>query len=108
LPSARPSYGFKHYVIEHAVKYVEGRVHTNHIENFWSCHERTLQGAYIAARPFHLAASWTNRCSAFNEREETDAGRFVKALKGVDGKRLTYGALSKSHPQWRPLPEASS
>ncbi len=99
--SALPSYGFKHYVIDHAVKYVEGRVHTNHIENFWSCLKRTLGGTYIAARPFHLDAYVHEQAFRFNEREDNDAGRFVKALKGVDGKRLTYAVLATSHPRWR-------
>ena len=39
-------YGFDHFVIDHAIKYVEGRVTTNRIENFWSCVKRTLNGRY--------------------------------------------------------------
>ena len=30
----------------------------------------------------------------FNERENEDGPRFVKATKGADGKRLTYKALT--------------
>jgi len=54
---------YRHYIIDHAVRYVEGRVHTNTIENFWSCVKRTLHGTYIAPRPFHLdAGSTTASC----------------------------------------------
>jgi hypothetical protein len=41
-----------HEFIDHSLAYVEGRVHTNTIENFWSCVKRTLHGTYIAVRPF--------------------------------------------------------
>ncbi|HTW84144.1 MAG TPA: IS1595 family transposase [Candidatus Sulfotelmatobacter sp.] len=35
---------YVHQVIDHSVAYVEGRVHTNNIENFWSVLKRTLGG----------------------------------------------------------------
>lgn len=38
---------YVHYVIDHAVRYVEGHIHTNNIENFWSCLKRTLDGTYF-------------------------------------------------------------
>jgi hypothetical protein len=33
---------------------VDGQVHTNGIENFWSLLKRGLRGAYVAGEPFHL------------------------------------------------------
>jgi hypothetical protein len=45
---------FKHEVINHAVAYVEGNVHTNTMENFWSPLKRGLQGTYISVEPFPL------------------------------------------------------
>jgi transposase-like protein len=95
---------YRHEVINHAVAYVQGRVHTNHIENFWSCLKRTLGGTYIAARPFHLDAYLDEQVFRFNEREDNDGGRFIKVLKGADGKRLTYAALTTLHPRWRLRP----
>src|SRR5665213_3037272 len=38
---------YKHSFIDHAVKYVDGRVHTNGLENFWSLVKRGLKGTYI-------------------------------------------------------------
>ena len=99
-----PSWGFQHEVINHAVRVRRGRVHTNSIENFWSCLKRTLGGTYIAARAFHLDAYLDEQMFRFNEREDNDGGRFVTALKGADGRRLTYAALTNAHPRWRERP----
>jgi transposase-like protein len=46
---ALPSYDgldreFEHQVVDHAIEYVRGRVHTNGLENFWSLLKRTLKG----------------------------------------------------------------
>jgi transposase-like protein len=95
---------FQHAFVDHMVEYVKGRVHTNTIENFWSCLKRGLKGTYIAARPFHLQAYVDEQVFRFNEREDCDAGRFVKALKGADGRRVTYAVLTTSHPLWRLKP----
>src|SRR5579862_9647629 len=40
---------YVHQVINHAEKYVEGRVHTKSIENFLSVLKRTIGGTYICA-----------------------------------------------------------
>jgi transposase-like protein len=84
---------YVHHIIDHAVSYCEGRVHTNTIENFWSCLKRTLHGTYIAPRAFHLDAYLDEQVFRFNERDDNDGGRFAKATKAVDGKRLTYRTL---------------
>jgi transposase-like protein len=93
-----------HHFIDHSLKFVEGRVHTNTIENFWSCLKRTLHGTYIAPRAFHLAAYVDEQVFRFNARDGKDADRFVEALKGTDGRRLTYKTLTKSHRLWRLKP----
>jgi transposase-like protein len=95
---------YVHEYIDHSLAYVQGRVHTNTIENFWSCVKRTLHGTYIAVRPFHLDAYLDESVFRFNERGGNDADRFVAALKGADGKRVTYKALTASHPRWRLRP----
>jgi transposase-like protein len=43
-----------HQVIDHAEKYVDGQIHTNGIENFWSLLKRTIKGTYVSVEPFHL------------------------------------------------------
>ena len=41
-------------VVDHAEKYVDGRVHTNGLENFWSLLKRGIAGTYVSVEPFHL------------------------------------------------------
>jgi hypothetical protein len=47
---------FAHQVIDHAVQYVDGRVHTNGLENFWSLLKRGINGTYVSVEPFHCSA----------------------------------------------------
>jgi len=100
----RTDHDYTHKFIDHSLRYVEGRVHTNNIENFWSCLKRTLHGTYIAPRAFHLEAHVDEQVFRFNERGDNDSGRFAKALKNADGRRVTYKALTKSHLVWRLKP----
>jgi transposase-like protein len=38
---------YLHGVIDHAVAYVEGKIHTNNAENFWTLLKRTINGTYV-------------------------------------------------------------
>lgn len=42
-------------MIDHAVEFVRGKVHTNNIENFWSLLKRALKGTYVSVDPAHLS-----------------------------------------------------
>jgi transposase-like protein len=84
---------FNHLTINHAVSYVDGNVHTNVIENFWSLLKRGLHGTYISVQPFHLFRYLDERMFTFNERELDDFGRFEKVVRAVAGRRLTYAGL---------------
>jgi transposase-like protein len=55
---------YEHAVVNHAIEYVNGNVHTNTIENFWSLLKRGLHGTYISVEPFICSAISTNRRSA--------------------------------------------
>ena len=44
---------YAHNVIDHAEAYVEGNVHTNGLENFWSLLKRTIKGTYVSVEPLH-------------------------------------------------------
>ena len=81
-------------MINHAEKYVDGNVHTNTIENFWSLLKRGLKGTYVSVEPFHLFRYLDEQTFRFNERKGKDADRFVKAVKEIAGKRLTYEELT--------------
>src|ERR1039458_4964289 len=45
---------YEHSMVNHLVAYVDGNVHTNGIENFWSLLKRTVGGTYVSVEPFHL------------------------------------------------------
>jgi transposase-like protein len=84
---------YTHNVINHAECYVKGHVHTNGLENFWSLLKRAIKGTYVSVEPFHLFRYLDEQAFRFNERKDCDAGRFLKAVGGVVGKRLTYSKL---------------
>ena len=44
---------YAHGTVDHAVKYVDGKIHTNGLENFWAL-KHALSGTYEAVEPFHL------------------------------------------------------
>jgi hypothetical protein len=91
---------YVHQVIDHAEKYVDGEIHTNGIENFWSLLKRGLKGTYIAVEPFHLFRYLDEQAFRFNSRKLTDGERFVEALSSVVGRRVTYQELTgKTDPQ---------
>ena len=80
---------YAHKIINHAEKYVDGAVHTNGMENFWSLLKRAIKGTYVSVEPFHLFRYLDEQSFRYNERHDTDAGRFHKVLGSVAGKRLT-------------------
>jgi transposase-like protein len=95
---ALPSYNglskdYTHEAIDHAREYVRGNVHTNGLENFWSLLKRGIRGTYISVEPFHLFRYLDEQAFRFNERENTDAGRFLKGIVGIIGRRLQYAKL---------------
>jgi len=85
---------YQHAVIDHAVEYVSGNVHTNTMENFWSLLKRGLHGTYVSVEPFHLFRYLDEQCFRFNNRKMTDGERFDVAVKGIVGKRLTFDQLT--------------
>jgi hypothetical protein len=77
---------YTHQIVNHLERYVNGQVHTNGIENFWSLLKRRLAGTYIAVEPFHLFRYVDEQAFRFNNRKNvegeklTDAERFNIAL----------------------------
>ena len=83
-----------HGFIDHAEKYVGGKVHTNGIENFWSLLKRALKGTYVSVEPFHLFRYLDEEAFRFNSRKATDGERFLRLASNVTEKRLTYKELT--------------
>jgi transposase-like protein len=82
-----------HNVIDHAEKYVDGQIHTNGFDNFWSLLKRTLHGTYVSVEPFHLFRYLDEQAFRCNQRKGTDTDRFCEVLSLITGKRLEYKKL---------------
>ncbi len=78
---------YAHQVVDHATQYVDGRVHTNGLENFWSLLKRGISGTYVSVEPFHLHRYLDEQMFRFNNRKDLDdAGRFDLAVRQIVGK----------------------
>jgi transposase-like protein len=84
----------QHGVIRHEFNhYVDGEIHTNTVEGFFSIFKRGMRGIYQHCAEKHLHRylaefdfRYTNRAA----RGVDDAARAVIALQGTVGRRLTY------------------
>ncbi len=91
---------FEHQVVDHAVEYVRGNVHTNGMENFWSLVKRGLKGTYISVEPFRLFRYLDEQAWRYNNRKGEDGEpigdfiRFKRAMSEIVGKRLTWDVLT--------------
>jgi transposase-like protein len=90
---------FAHQVINHAVQYVDGKIHTNGLENYWSLLKRGINGTYVSVEPFHLFRYLDEQSFRYNNRATpdnplNDGDRFVLALSQITEKRLTYKHLT--------------
>jgi len=90
---------YSHQVCNHIDQYVNGRVHTNGLENFWSLLKRSVKGTYVSVEPFHLSRYVDEQVFRFNNRATkdnplNDGDRFHLALSQIAGKRLTYAEVT--------------
>jgi transposase-like protein len=90
---------YAHQIIDHAVQYVDGRIHTNGLENFWSLLKRGIGGTYVSVEPFHLFRYLDEQVFRYNNRKTktqnmTDSDRFNLAVSNIVGKRLTFAELT--------------
>src|ERR1035441_3313930 len=86
---------FQHEVVDHAVEYVRGEVHTNGLENFWSLLKRGINGTYVSVEPFHLFRYLDEQAFRYNNRKGLNDGeRFDLAVRQIVGKRLTFDQLT--------------
>src|ERR1035437_2279966 len=97
---ALPSYNrldatYTHGVVDHSTgQWVDGRSHTNGLENFWSCLKRGIKGTYISIDPFHVFRYVAEQSFRFNVRQQTEPNRFAAVARAIVGKRLTYVELT--------------
>jgi hypothetical protein len=86
---------YAHQVVDHAVEYVNGNVHTNGLENFWSLLKRSINGSYVSVEPFHLFRYLDEQSFRYNNRKDmNDGDRFVAAMSNIVDKRLTWNQVT--------------
>ena len=81
-----------HKTVNHSrLEYVrEDGVTTNRVENYFSVFKRGMRGVYQHCKEKHLQRYLDEFDFRYNHRTITDAERRDVALKGIEGKRLTY------------------
>ncbi len=84
----------RHESVNHSIdEYVRGDAYTNTIEGYFSLLKRGINGTYHHVSPAHLKRYLAEFDFRYNERSALgveDVERMDKALKGIEGKRLTY------------------
>jgi hypothetical protein len=89
----------KHEAVNHSAgEYVRGTVTTNTVEGFFSIFKRGMVGTYQHCGEQHLQRYLCEFDFRYSNRAKLgidDTERTAKAIKGADGKRLTYRRLNK-------------
>jgi len=86
---------YKHDNIKHSLHiYVEGQVHTNTIEGFWSVLKRGIYGVYHQISNKHTSRYLDEYAARFNNRSLTSNERFNQFLEGSESV-LPYKVLVK-------------
>ena len=84
----------RHEMVNHeAGEYVRGDAHSNTVESYFATFKRGIVGIYHNVSEAHLKRYLAEFDFRYNERSALgveDAERAAKAVKGVEGKRLTY------------------
>jgi transposase-like protein len=84
----------QHEFVDHSkFEWARGDVHTNTLEGFFSIFKRGMVGTYQHCKTGHLHRYLAEFDFRFNNRAKlgiTDRARTAIAMKGIEGKRLTY------------------
>jgi len=98
----------RHEVVDHGIgEYVRGEAHTNTVEGYFSILKRGINGVYHHVSQQHLKRYLVEFDFRYNERSALgveDKERADKALKGIEGKRLTYRRTNERKGQGSAVP----
>ena len=87
-------FNYDHSIVNHSVKeYVNGIIHTNGIEGFWSILKRGYISIYHFMSKEHLHRSCIEFAYRYNNKQLTGREKFVIALRNVSTARITYNTL---------------
>ena len=80
-----------HETVHHSSgEYVRDDVHTNSAEGFFSIFKRGMRGVYQHCSEKHLHRYLAEFDFRYNHRKISDGERTIEAVRGGEGKRLTY------------------
>ncbi|MCY4096290.1 MAG: IS1595 family transposase [Gammaproteobacteria bacterium] len=83
-----------HGAVKHSVKeYVNGQIHINGMESFWSTLKRAHKGTFHKMSPKHLNRYVQEFAGRHNVREEDTLTQMALVVQGFEGKRLTFDQL---------------
>jgi transposase-like protein len=83
----------KHDTVNHSRnEYARGNVTTNTVEGFFSLLKRGLIGTFHCVSRKHLHRYVSEFAFRYNQRNVNDGARTLAAIRGAEGKRLTYRA----------------
>ena len=86
---------FQHKSVRHSVgEYVDGMVHTNGIESFWSMLKRAHKGVYHKISPKHLQRYVDEFSGRHGVRNANTVDQMTAVVAGMVGKRLMYRDLT--------------
>lgn len=85
---------YDHIIVKHNQgQYVNGRIHTNTIEGFWSLLKRGIFGIYHFTSKKHLQMYVDEFVFRYNTRKGSESARFNLLLNNIEN-RITYKELT--------------
>jgi len=84
----------QHGAVKHSVgEYVDGQIHTNGLESFWSMLKRGYMGTYHQMSPKHLQRYVNEFAGRHNDRPLDTRHQMTSVARKMAGKRLKYDEL---------------
>lgn len=92
---SRLGYTYDHHIVRHNIKeYVNGKAHTNNIENFWGNFKRAIIGVYRVVSPQHLQFYVNEFVFRRNTCKFATDNRFLYFMENIQGYRIRYSELT--------------
>ena len=80
-----------HHTVDHGKgEYVRGDASTNEVESYFALLKRGVMGSFHHISKQHLDRYCDEFSFRWNHRKTTDSERTIEAIKGAEGKRLSY------------------
>lgn len=80
----------RHSTVDHYKTYARGIVHTNFAESYFSLLKRGIIGAFHHVSADHMDSYLAEFNFRWNMRKAGDGERTMAAIRGAEGKRMTY------------------